>query len=276
MKLELSEKQITIFTIVCILSVGGFIYWLVNGNADKRLREQELCTGIEVKLEQNEETELQLTNSKYVEELIKSFGIIDSTVNQSQIDSLEKSLLEIGLFNKIEIYKVNTNLCFELSIKTPFFLVQSNDGESYYVVRERVQNTAQEGNLLESNKQQYILSTNTIPYNSNYKALLLPIITGSISKEYAVTQGYDLLLTLEKDSYFKDYFAHIYMDKDRGLILRPKNCNTDIIFGYATNWQEMLHKLRIFEEEVIQRKGWDKFEYLKFNFQNQVIAKAKK
>ncbi len=278
MKQTLSEKKIIFLTVALILIVASSIAYLFFGKETTSPQEkQESCTAIEVTINNREAYKLELIDSKQIEKLITSYNVLNLPMKEVMTGSIEDKLRAKGLFSSVEAYKLNTTLCVDVSLKTPFFLVQPNKGEAYYVTRERRQIVEQDS-LSSDFTEQTIKEEgeNIIPFSIHYKAVKVPVVTGAFTKNYATTQIYDLLTILEKDEHFKDYFGHIYMDDKEGLILRPKFCDTDIIFGYATNWEEMLHKLRLFEEEVIKRKSWEDFKYLKFNYHKQIIARKTK
>ncbi len=217
MKLELSEKQISIFAVVSIILIGGFIYWLMNDSTNAERLNREVCTTIEVNL--TEESEEPLVSIEQIEGFVNNLGVVDSTMNKIDVDAVKEKLQAKGLFRELEVYKVNASLCLDVSLKTPFFLVQPNDGESYYVTKERIKTTEVDSTgLILSGEERYSPVENVIPFDRSYKPVQVPLITGVVMKEYAVTQIYDLLKTLEEDPYYKDYFAHIYMDKEQGLM----------------------------------------------------------
>ncbi len=276
MKFVLSEKKILFLSLTLIvLTALPILYLLLKEESKDKDQNDEICTTIEVQL--NDKDSPMLVNNEQVKNMVKKFNVLKRPMKSILAGDVEKYLRRKGLFQTVEVYKMTEKICVDVTLKTPFFLVQPTKGKAYYVVRERDEPIKQDStkfSLEEEEKSDP--NKQIIPFQKQYQAIKTPIVTGFVKKEYAVNQLYDLLMILDTDPYFKDYFGHIYMDKNLGLILRPKFCNTDIIFGDATNWQEMLHKLRVFEEEVIKRKSWAKFEYLKFNFQNQIIAKTTK
>ncbi len=278
MKQTLSEKKIIILAIALIAIIASIITFLVIRKKKVSVNSSnETCTAIKVTINNQEENKLALVELQQIEDLVKSYKVLNQPMKEVITGTIEEKLKSKGLFKIIEAYKINTTLCVDVSLKTPFFLVQPNKGKAYYVTRERKQLTEQDTTFFDTEREMEVRKQeeneeNIIPFNLNYRAIQVPIVTGELTKDYATTQIYDLLTILESDAHFKDYFGHIYMDSKRGLILRPKFCNTDIIFGYATNWEEMLHKLYLFEEEVIKRQSWETFKYLKFNYHNQIIA----
>ncbi len=281
MKLVLSEKKITGLAIVFIAIIAGAISYLVLSKKQSLgTSNQEFCTAIKVKIndEQLKKSKLRLVGLKEIEKMVQDCGVLKQEMSKIITGGIEEQLISKGLFNTVEVYKINETLSVDVSLKTPFFLVQPEKGQAYYVTRERKQLSEQDTTVfnIDEDKHRAIKADNIIPFKLAYTPVQVPVISGAISKNYAITQIYDLLTTLENNKYYKNYFGHIYMDKVEGLILRPNSCNTDIIFGYASNWEEMLHKLRIFEEEVIKRQSWEAFKYLKFNFHNQIIAQKRK
>lgn len=174
-----------------------------------------------------------------------------SLFDSIDINQVEMKLRENPMFHNAEVYtsRSTNKLKIRLEQKEPLFLVQSADS-TYYVARNR----------------------GIIPMNPRY-SVYVPVITGHISKSYATRELYDLMELVGKDDYFRHYFGHIYVDEKDGIVLTPRVGRARIILGKGTNWEKMLDKLRVFDREVIPRKGWNTFEYLKLGFGDQVIAK---
>ncbi len=276
MKRTLSEKKIIVLAIALIALIASIFVYLVLSKKTTLVKDSsEVCTAIEVTINNKDERKLGLVGVKQIEKIIQSYKVLNQPMKEIITGSIEDKLQAKGLFNTVEAYKINTTLCVDVSLKTPFFLVQPNKGKAYYVTRERKEVLEQDTTSFDFEPIKEEVK-NIIPFSIHYTPVQVPVVTGAISRDYATTQIYDLLSILEKDKYFKGYFAHIYMDTKEGLILRPKFCDTDIIFGYATNWEEMLHKLFLFEEEVVKRQSWETFKYLKFNYHNQIIAQKTK
>lgn len=171
-------------------------------------------------------------------------------IDSIDINKIEQHLRSNPIFDNAEVYLArNTGkLKIRLSQQAPFFLVQSGDS-TYYVTHNR----------------------GIVPLNPKY-AVYAPVVSGEVSKEMARGEMYDLMQVIDADPYFKHYFGHYYVDPTEGIVLTPRAGRAKIYMGREGDWQQMLAKLKRFNQEVIPRKGWQAFEYLRLNFGDQVVA----
>lgn len=173
-----------------------------------------------------------------------------SPIDSIDINKIEHNLRSNPIFDSAEVYLSRSTGKLKISLKQhePFFLVQSGDS-TYYVTHNR----------------------GIVPLNPKY-AVYVPVVSGDIDQTYARGAMYDLMQVIDQDSYFKHYFGHYYVDSAEGIILTPRVGRAKIYMGREGDWQYMLSKLKRFNQEVVPRKGWQAFEYLKLNFGDQVVA----
>lgn len=174
-------------------------------------------------------------------------------IDSIDVGLMEAKLRENPLFSDVEIYitPYTGHMKVEVTQKEACFLVLGSQ-RSYYVSSER----------------------GVIPVNPHY-TVYVPIVTGAVSEDYARHELYDLVTTIKQSDYFRYYFGHIHVDKQEGVILTPRVGTTSVIMGHGTNWEEMLHKYRVFIEEVYPRTGDSAYEYVKLAYGDQVVARPR-
>ena len=174
-------------------------------------------------------------------------------IDSIDVGSVERKLRKNPLFKDVEVYitAFSRKMVVEVTQQQALFLVQTG-GRSYYVTADR----------------------GVIPLNPRY-AIYLPVASGDINENYACSTLYDLFQALEADEYFRNYFGQVYVDKEQGIILTPRIGRTPLILGHSTAWADMLHKYKIFAQQVLSHVGDDAYEYVKLSYKNQIVARPR-
>lgn len=236
------------------LALLGYLgYSLATGKLMPR--GSEPCEGIEVVLNTPEGSTPFMQESDVLKEIerigIRVSGIRLDSVNIPQI---EEKLRKNPIFSTVEVYvnPPSRKVKVEVEQKDPLFLVVPSDATPYYVTLER--------GILQA--------------QPSY-AVYVPVVSGKLSEKDACAQVYDLMHHLQQDDYYRNYFGQCYVDSTQGITLIPRVLGPKVILGKSTQWGKMLAKLRRFESEVSNKVGINAFEYLKLQFEGQVVAKNK-
>lgn len=241
-------KQVVrvVLSLVALLIIGYAFYSVTKPTG------VHLLAGIDVRIEAEDSAQLFMNESDVLAEMNRSgLNKQGRPIDSIDTNEIENQLRTNPIFSEAEVYISPQTRRMKVRIKQreAIFLVQSL-GESYYVTRER----------------------GSLPVNPHY-SVYVPVVTGTLTHEYAKGELYDLIQAIEADDYFRHYFGHYYVDSKEGIILTPRVGTAKIIMGKGGDWEAMLGKLRIFNEQVISRKGWNAFEYLKLPFGDQIVAK---
>lgn len=213
------------------------------------------CRGVEVSLHIPEGTAAFMSEADVLREIermqIKTEG---TPLEQIDVYQIEQKLKENPIFSTAEVY-LSTSTQFlhvDLEQKEALYLVLPDGEHPYYVTRER----------------------GFIPAQPNY-TIYVPVVSGRVKLADALGRIYDLEECLRQDPDYRDYFGQCYVDRDGAITLVPRALGPKILLGHSTQWQGMLDKLRAFEREVSGRRGRNAFEYLKLQFEGQVVAKSR-
>lgn len=218
-------------------------------------RGDELCQGIEVELHVPEGRTPFMQENDVLKE-IKRMGIRVNNVPLDSVDvpSIENKLRENPIFSTVEVYlsPSSQKLKIELEQKDPLFIVLPDGASPYYVTVDK--------GILQA--------------QPSY-AVYVPAVSGKLSEKYALTNVYDLMQYLKQDDYFRDYFGQCYVDSVQGITLIPRVLGPRVELGRSTQWRKMMDKFRRFDTEVRPKVGMNAFEYVKLQFEGQVVAKNK-
>lgn len=213
---------------------------------------------IELVLVDDVASQEKLLQNEDVRHELKSLNIIPST--DSLFTLLEphqiKALLEENdLYSSVAVFRNRGSraIVIELEQRVPLFMVHPSDpAQSPYIVC--------------TDKQ-----IAKLPHR--YKTYL-PLVSGTLSQQYASGALYDLMKLLDEQAEWHQYFDHVYVHPSDGVILSPRLYNTAIYIGKDGDWSSRLHKLRVFEEQVLRKQGIQAYRKLKLQFGDQVIAEA--
>lgn len=218
-------------------------------------RGNELCEGIEVVLHIPKGSTPFMQESDVLKE-IKRMGIeVDSMrLDSINVPEIETKLRQNPIFSAVEVYlsPASKTLKVELEQKDPLFVVLPEGGTPYYVTIEK----------------------GTLQAQPSY-AVYVPVVSGKLSEQDALTNVYDLMQYLKEDDHFRGYFGQCYVDSVQGITLIPRALGPRVELGKSTQWLKMLEKLKRFDAEVSAKTGLNAFEYIKLQFEGQVVAKNK-
>lgn len=244
------KRILLVLLAITLLGFLGYsIYLLKMSPKEQRLQ------GIDILLDNISGVEPFMGVEDVQKEIVrKGLNLKGMPLTKIDVGAVERSLRENPLFRDVEVYIAlgSARMKVEVKQKEAFFLVQNDKGKSYYVSNER----------------------GIIPLNPQY-AVYVPIVTGAVSETMACDSIYNLMDCLRRDDYFRNYFGQVHVDKREGLILTPRIGNTPVILGFSQEYATMLHKYRVFCQEVLSRTGDNAYDYIKLGYKHQVVARPR-
>ncbi len=81
-----------------------------------------------------------------------------------------------------------------------------------------------------------------------------------------------LVRYVDQDNFWRAQIAQIDIDRQGEVTLYPQVGKQRIAFGKAEQIKEKFNKLAIFYEQVLPRKGWNHYEYVSLQYQNQIVC----
>lgn len=242
--------QNILIALLAVILLGALVYFVLNPG---RSISSEACRNIVVEVSSRGSSSPRfLTEQQVIDELSRrGLRLKGQQLDSIDLRRIERSLTELGIYDKVSAYvaPATHSVKIHLEEKNPYFLVIDDRGASYYVTEGR-----------------------GIIKGSTHFASYLPLVTGTLSEQYARQEVYDLFCTLQADSYYRDYYGQLQVSPQRGIVMIPRVGTTELILGKGGNWAEKLRKWRIFAASVLPRRGMNAFSYVKLDYEGQVVA----
>lgn len=241
---------ISLLAIVVLGFLAYTIYYLKTSPSKAKL------TGIDVLMHAAEQGREPFMGEEDVrlEMERKGLNLKGLLLDSIDVGAVERTLRQNPLFSDVEVYITprTARMKVEVKQKEALFLVNDHRGRTYYVSSDR----------------------GTIPMNPRY-TIYVPIVTGTITEEQAKTEIYDLVTLIKQDDYFRNYFGQIHLDPQEGLILVPRVGSTPVYLGKSRDYARMLHKYKVFTQEVFPRTGDKAYSYIKLAYGDQVVVRPR-
>ena len=242
--------QNILIALLAVILLGALVYFVLNPG---RSISSEACRNIVVEVSSRGSSSPRfLTQQQVIDELSRrGLRLKGQKLDSIDLRRIERSLTELGIYDKVSAYVAPATHSVKIRVeeKNPYFLVIDDRGASYYVTEGR-----------------------GIIKGSTHFASYLPLVTGTLSEQYARQEVYDLFCTLQADSYYHDYYGQLQVSPQRGIVMIPRVGTTELILGKGGNWAEKLRKWRIFAASVLPRRGMNAFSYVKLDYEGQVVA----
>lgn len=172
-----------------------------------------------------------------------------SEVNTHRI---ETELLKNEMIARVDAYKTPSGLIkLEVFQKMPILRVISVRG-NYYVDNEG----------------------GTMPVSRRYAAHV-PVASGYVEKEFAMTDLYKFALFLQKNEFWNNQIEQIFVHPDRDVELIPRVGSHRIMLGTFDRFEEKLENLQLFYEQAIPKVGWEKYGMINLKYKNQIVCTKK-
>ena len=170
-------------------------------------------------------------------------------VSEINTDRIENELLKNEMIARVEAYKTPSGMIkLEVEQKIPILRVISPRG-NYYV-----------DNL-----------GSTMPVSRRYVAHV-PVVSGYVEKELAVTDLYKFALFLQENDFWNNQIEQIYVHPDNEVELIPRVGNHRIVLGSFADFEEKLDNLRLFYEKAIPKVGWEKYSIISLKYKDQIVC----
>ena len=129
--------------------------------------------------------------------------------------------------------------------------------------------------ILASNGNYYVDNQGTVmPISRRYVAHV-PIVSGYVEKNLAVSDLYKFALFLQGNEFWNDQIEQIYVHPDKDVELIPRVGNHRIMLGSLDRFEEKLDNLRLFYEQAIPKLGWERYSMINLKYKNQIVCTKK-
>lgn len=124
-------------------------------------------------------------------------------------------------------------------------------------------------------------SGSIMPSSINYSSRVM-VIEGSVIDELLLSDSVvnnedremfcEFINYIHQDEFLKAQVASIEVGKDMKLVIYPQVTKQRIEFGTCENYVDKLWKLKVFYRQILPRKGWNSYDRVNLEFENQIIC----
>lgn len=188
---------------------------------------------------------INLLNNKKLSPIGKKMG----SINTRQI---EEVLSEHPLIENVECYHTpGRKIEIEVTQRLPLLRIMANNGENYYIDSK--------GKVM------------PIPNSSAHVA----VVTGNVSREFASKELYKFGVFLKDHPLWNAQIVQINVTPTKELELVPRVGDHIIFLGKPENYEEKFERLKMFYEKALNKVGWNKYDRVSLEFNNQIICTKK-
>ena len=257
-----TKQAFKIFAFVILFfGVIGYVGYEMVGMSGGNPR--ELCT--EVSLVVDENPNAAFIDDQKVEDLLLQAGLYPKNKLMRDVDTraIEDVLKANNFIDRVECYKTNNGMevgkgkvCIRVVQRTPVIYVLPDNQNGYYVDADGM----------------------IIP-NSAYAKNII-IATGNINQDYA-TKELSLFGEFVMDNpYWDSRIEQLYVSADRKgrrvVTLIPRVGDHTVYMGTLDQFEKKLNRLKVFYEKGFPQVGWNKYNRLNLEFNNQVVCTKRK
>lgn len=165
---------------------------------------------------------------------------------------MEEVLRQSPFVESVECYKTqNGHVCINLTQRRPVLYVMTTKGEQYYI--------DDHGDVL--------------PHSHHAGHLL--VATGDISRNYAQSKLGPIAQQIIDDQFWHDQTVQLNVLADGTLELVPRVGDHIVYLGQPVGIAKKLERLRKFYKYGLSHAGWDRYERINVEFDNQIICKKR-
>ena len=212
----------------------------------------QVCSGIELTIKDS--IDYDFITLKDVNSLLKRKGLSpqDKRLEDINIRQVEEALSHQPFIAEAECYLTSGGkVAIDIYQRIPLLRVMSNNGDTYYVDNEG----------------------KTLPVSD--KPVHVAVATGFIDRKFAQTRLYELGKYLQTDAFWNSQIEQINVTPRQELELVPRVGNQILFLGKAEDYREKFRKLQAFYTKVLNQVGWNKYERISVEFNNQIICTKK-
>ena len=216
----------------------GVVINLEESGDNHFILEDELLAGIEQKLDKNLKGGKLIHNDlNRVENHVKN----NKFVKRAQVLSDHKGKIVINVIQERPIARIVTN------------------SGSYY--------------LTESGK--------IMPISINYSARVMVVLGDKIDEillsdstgvNLEKSEFIDFINYVHQDKFLKAQIASLEMLENGKVLIYPQVTKQVIEFGTCENYVDKLWRLKVFYHQILPRKGWNSYDRVSLEFNNQIIC----
>jgi len=212
------------------------------------------CTEVKIDIEQNGAIS-GFMNANEIKRILNRERIYPLSWNMEDVSArnIEEALQKSPFIEKAECHKTQSgHVCIRVKQRIPVVRVMSENLDNYYVDTH-----------------------GSIMPESRYVANLI-VATGAISRKYAQSTLTRVASQILKNPFWKNQIVQINILADGSVELVPRVGEHVIYLGPPFDVENKLERMRKFYIYGLNKAGWNKYNYISVEFNNQIICKKNK
>ncbi|MBQ7419188.1 MAG: cell division protein FtsQ [Prevotella sp.] len=214
--------------------------------------QQSVCTQVDVTIEDGMVDGFLGGNE--IKEQLQRAKIYPQGQPMKQIDirKIEETIRQNPFVETVECYKTQGgHVKVSLTQRLPVVRVKAANGDDYYVDAH--------GEIMPNTR-----------YTSN-----LLVATGSITRPYAQKRLSRIGKIIVQDEFWQSQIEQLNILDDGTVEMVPRIGDHIVYLGTAANLRQQLDRLEKFYRYGLSVAGWNKYDYISLEFDNQIICKKK-
>ena len=98
------------------------------------------------------------------------------------------------------------------------------------------------------------------------------LLQGNWEQDSTKAQFLSLIQYIEKDDFWRAQIAQMDIDQNGEVTLYPQVGKQTIQFGMPTDISRKFHKLELFYQQILPRKGWNHYDWVNVKYENQIVC----
>ena len=236
--------------VACNVAVGIYLILAVTAFNDPDEAMAKECT--EVKIDIEKESMEGFLNPGEVKKLLTQHKLYPLSQPMSSISprKMEETLQKSPFVERAECYKtLSGHVCINIKQRIPVIRIMADNGDNYYLDNH--------GNIMPE---------------SGYATDIL-IATGNISKKYAQRVLSKIANHIVSNSFWRNQTVQLNVLANGTLEMVPRVGEHIVYLGSPANINNKLERLRKFYIYGLNKAGWNKYNYINVEFNNQIICK---
>lgn len=241
--------------VILLLGVAAYVAYAMFDMS--KIDPEEKCTGLILDIDGRSCTDF--VDKTEVEEMLKAAHMYPKGMLMKDVNTrgIETELKTNEFIESVECYKSSTGkLCIRIVQRTPVVYALPDNAAGYFVDRS--------GKILS---------------NTNYAANIITA-TGHFTPDYAASKLAPLGVYLQENPFWNNQIEQVYVSVSRGnkyvVELVPRVGDQTIYLGDIDGFEKKLRRLKIFYEKAMRCVGWNKYDKINLEYNNQIICTKQK
>jgi len=246
-------------------------YLAVSMSFVTKKRKLVVCQAINVTIMDSSRNQF-VTQSDIIEFLRQpDMNVVGNPITSINTKKIEAEILNYYSVKNAEVFvNVNGEINVEVTQRKPIVRIINKKGESYYI--------DQEGAImpLSAKFASHVLIANghiVEPFEVNRtQKINCDISSEEFEKNRIICDLFKLCKFIDEHEFWKAQIEQVYVNDEMEFELIPRVGAHQIFFGDITNYQKKFRNLKAFYHQGLNNVGWNKYDKINLEFENQVIC----